>query len=164
MSSVKVRGISFYGIYAESCTSADVQSHIGSRQGCKPKRRRKAMLRNPASDPISEYPSPLTWTRGFAGSWSVQDGPRRLQEGLREPKMTSKMAQDSASSLKMASKMLQDAPRPPQDGPKWPKSSQWSPQRGQNPSKTYRKSMLFAFSPFHFRWPSEASRQLQEGP
>ena len=44
----------FYGIYAESCTSADVQSHIGRRQGCKPKRKRKAMLRNPASDPISE--------------------------------------------------------------------------------------------------------------
>ena len=66
----------------------------------------------------SPYPLPWTWTGRFAGSWSVQDGPRRLQEGLREPKMTSKMPQDSLRCLKMASKMLQEAPRSPQDGSK----------------------------------------------
>ena len=41
---------------------------------------------------------------------------------LREPKMTSKMAQDRPRWLKMAPKMLQEAPRPPQDGSKWPRS------------------------------------------
>ena len=57
---------------------------------------------------------------GFAGSWNGQDGPRRLQEGLRESKMASEMAQDNARSFKMVSKMPQEAPRPPQDGPKLP--------------------------------------------
>ena len=37
------------------------------------------------------------------------------------------------------------------------------PPRGQNPSNTYRKSMTAAFQPFRFRWPSEASKWLQEG-
>ena len=78
--------------------------------------------------------------------------------------MSSKMAQDTLRCFKMAPKMLQEAPSPPQDGSKWPRSLPRRPPRGQNPSKTYGKSMIFAFSPFRFRWPSEASRWLQEGP
>ena len=70
----------------------------------------------------SPYPLPWTWTGGAASGQSAQDGPRWLQEGLGEPKMTSKMAQDSPRCLKMASKMLQEAPRPLQDGSKWPRS------------------------------------------
>ena len=51
---------------------------------------------------VCPYPCPLpwAWTGGAAGRWSVQDGPRWLQEGLREPKMISKMAQDRVGPLK----------------------------------------------------------------
>ena len=51
-------------------------------------------------------PIPWTWAGSVARGWSVQDGPRRLQERLGEPEMASKMAEDSPRCLKMASKIL----------------------------------------------------------
>ena len=91
-----------------------------------------ACRRGGGLDP-SPYPLPWTWTGGFATSWSVQDGPRWLQEGLRCSKMASKMAQDSARSLKMSSIMpprgpkrvtrrFQELSETPQDPSKSPKS------------------------------------------
>ena len=84
----------------------------------------------------SPYPLPWTWTGGFARGWSVQDGPRWLQEGLREPKMASKMAQDSSRWLKIASdthpRGLKTAPRRFQV----PSEPSKDPPRGQNPSNT----------------------------
>ena len=82
------------------------------------------------------YPPPplpgLFWG-GFASGQGVQDGPRWLQEGLRCSKMASKMAQDSARSLKMSSIMpprgpkrvtrrFQELSETPQDPSKSPKS------------------------------------------
>ena len=61
-------------------------------------------------------PSPGSGRGGVASGQSVQDGPKLLQEGLREPKIASKMTQDSARSLQMASYMLQEAP--PQTNPR----------------------------------------------
>ena len=84
----------------------------------------------------SPYPLPWTWTGRFATRWSAQDGPRRLQERLGEPKMSSKMAQDSLRCVKMAPKMVQEAPRQFQDDSKRPNSLPRRPPRGQNPSKT----------------------------
>ena len=80
------------------------------------------LLFQPPSSPSGRgsplpLPPPLV-DGGSARGWSVQDDPRQLQERLKEPKMTSKMAQDSPGSLTMAPKMLQEAPRPPQDGSK----------------------------------------------
>ena len=108
----------------------------------------------------SPYPLPWAWTGPVARGWSVQDGPGWLQEGLREPKMASKMAQDTPRSLKMAPNMLQEVSRSLQDGSKWARSLPNRPPRRPNPSKT----MVLAFSPVRFRWLSEASRWLQEGP
>ena len=59
----------------------------------------------------SPYPLPWTWTGGFARGWSVQDGPRWLQEGLRCSKMASKMAQDSRRWFKTASDMPPRGPK-----------------------------------------------------
>ena len=81
----------------------------------------------------SPYPLPWTWRGPVAGRWSAQDGPRWLQEGLREPKMASKMAQDSSTWLKIANDMLtrgsktasrrlQEAKEPPKEAPERPKS------------------------------------------
>ena len=89
-------------------------------------------LRAGCLDP-SPYPLPWAWTAGFATRWSVQDGLRWLQEGLSEPKMTSKMAQDSPTWLmiahsmpprgsKTASRRLQEAKEPPKEAPERPKS------------------------------------------
>ena len=83
--------------------------------------------------PPPPYPLPWTWTGPVATHWSVQDGPRWLQEGLREPKMASKIAQDSPTWLKIAhhmpprgsntaSKRLQEAKEPPKEAPERPKS------------------------------------------
>ena len=81
----------------------------------------------------SPYPLPWTWRGPVAGRWSAQDGPRWLQEGLREPKMASKIAQDSPTWLKIANDMpprgsktasrrLQEAKEPPKEAPEKPKS------------------------------------------
>ena len=81
----------------------------------------------------SPYPLPWAWTGGAATRWGVQDGLRWLQEGLSEPKMTSKMAQDSPTWLKIANDMpprgsktasrrLQEAKEPPKEAPERPKS------------------------------------------
>jgi len=81
----------------------------------------------------SPYPLPWTWTGGAAGRWSAQDGPRWLQEGLREPKMASKIAQDSPTWLKIAHNMpprgskttlrrLQMVKKLPKDAPERPTS------------------------------------------
>ena len=83
-------------------------------------------------------PPPLGLGGGAARRSSVQDGPRWLQECLREPKISSKMAQDSPRWLKIASdthpRGLKTAPRrfqvpsaPSKDPPKRPKSfkSRW---------------------------------------
>ena len=94
----------------------------------------------------------------------ASDRPRWLQEGLREPKMASKIAQDSPTCLKIAHNMpprgskttlrrLQVAKEPPKEAPEKPKSF-----------KHRRKSMFLAFSPFRFRGASEASRWLQDDP
>ena len=81
-------------------------------------------------------PSPGPGRGGAASGQSVQDGPRWLQEGLRDPKTTSKTAQYGPRCLNMASKMLQEALRTPQDGSMLPKSSPGRPRGCQNPSKT----------------------------
>ena len=39
-----------------------------------------------------------------------------------------------------------------------------TPPRSPNPSNTFRQSMMFAFSPFRFRWAFEASGWPQDGP
>ena len=81
----------------------------------------------------SPYPLPWAWTGPVAGSWSVLFGPRWLQEGLREPKMASKIAQDSPTWLKIANNMPPRGPKratrriqvlleTPQDLPEKPKS------------------------------------------
>ena len=83
----------------------------------------------------SPYPLPWVWTGGGASGQSVQDGPRWLQEGLREPKMASKMAQYTSRRLKIAFDMhprgSKTAPRrfqvpsePSEDHPKRPNGSQ----------------------------------------
>ena len=74
------------------------------------------------------------------------------------------LPQDGLGCLKMAPKMLQEALRPPRDGSMGPNSSPEKPRRSQNPSNILRQLLMFAFSPFRFRWPSEASRWMQEGP
>ena len=79
----------------------------------------------------SPYPLPWAWTGGGARRQIVQDGPRWLQEGLREPKMASKIAQDSPTWLNIAHNMpsrgLKTAPRrlqvakgPPKEDPEKP--------------------------------------------
>ena len=49
------------------------------------------------------YPFPRVWRGEAAGNCSIQDGLEWLQEGLREPKMTPTMAQDSHRCLKIVS-------------------------------------------------------------
>eukprot|EP00959_Pyramimonas_sp_CCMP1952_P170267 3557226-Pyramimonas_sp.AAC.1 len=63
-----------------------------------------------------------------------------------------------------APKMLQETMRSLQDGSEWLRSLPRRPPRNQHSSKTERKSMNVAVSPCRLRWPSEASRQLHEGP
>eukprot|EP00959_Pyramimonas_sp_CCMP1952_P314131 6575991-Pyramimonas_sp.AAC.1 len=58
------------------------------------------------------------------------------------------------------SKMLQDRSTAVPNG----HGTSQGGRRKVNHSKTSRKSMMVAFSPFRLTWPSEASRQLQEGP
>ena len=81
----------------------------------------------------SPYPLPWAWMGGAAGRQIVQDGPRWLQEGLRKPKMASKIAQDSPTWLKIvndmpprgsktASRRLQEAKESPKEVPERPKS------------------------------------------
>ena len=70
--------------------------------------------------PLPPYPLSWTWTGRFARCEGVLFGSRWLQEGLREPKMTSKMAQDSRRWLKLASDVLEEVPRPLQDVSRWP--------------------------------------------
>ena len=120
-------------------------------------------------------PSPGPWREGFAGRWSAQDGPRWLQEGLREPKMASKIAQDSPTWLKIAhnmpprgsktaSRRLQEAKEPPKEAPERPKSFK--------NLKKINDLCLLAFSlPMAFRglkmaprWPKRAPRGAQESP
>ena len=55
-------------------------------------------------------PSPWVCTGRPASRQRVQDGQIWLRRSLREPKIASRMAQDSARSLQMASYMLQEAP------------------------------------------------------
>eukprot|EP00959_Pyramimonas_sp_CCMP1952_P302422 6327920-Pyramimonas_sp.AAC.1 len=74
---------------------------------------------------LDPSPNPLPLDPGTdrsATHWSAQDGTRWLREGLREPKMAFKMAQDNARSLKLASKMLQETPPAPRrfQGPPGP--------------------------------------------
>eukprot|EP00959_Pyramimonas_sp_CCMP1952_P265215 5546012-Pyramimonas_sp.AAC.1 len=64
----------------------------------------------------------------------------------------------------MAPKMLQEDPGPLQGSSERPRSIPRRPPRSPIPSKTLGTSVNCAFSPFRFRWPSEASRQRQEGP
>ena len=78
--------------------------------------------------------------------------------------MASKIAQYSPTWLQLAHNMrprgsntaprrLQVAKEPPKEAPERPTSF-----------KHLGKPMLFAFSPFRFRWALEASRWLQDGP
>eukprot|EP00959_Pyramimonas_sp_CCMP1952_P378477 7928408-Pyramimonas_sp.AAC.1 len=69
------------------------------------------------------------------------------------------MAQDIPRCLKSAPKMLADAPRTLHDGSKRPPK----PPASQNPYETGGKMMYVVFSPFCFRWPSEASKWFQDG-
>eukprot|EP00959_Pyramimonas_sp_CCMP1952_P174354 3643878-Pyramimonas_sp.AAC.1 len=64
----------------------------------------------------------------------------------------------------MAPKMLRGAPRTLRDSSKMPPRRPKRAPRGQTLSKTNGQPINVAFSPFPFRWPSEASRQLREGP
>ena len=66
---------------------------------------------------LFQPPSSTSGTGRPAKCQRVLFRPRRLHEGLREPKMTSKMAQDSLRCLKMAPKMLQDIPNRPETAP-----------------------------------------------
>ena len=88
--------------------------------------------------------------------------------------MASKMVQDSARCLKMASKMLQETPRPLQDGP-WPRSLPKEAPKRPKSFKHLKKINDFclpAFSlPMAFRslkmasrWPKRAPRGAQESP
>eukprot|EP00959_Pyramimonas_sp_CCMP1952_P235422 4919560-Pyramimonas_sp.AAC.1 len=56
----------------------------------------------------------------------------------------------------------------PQDRPKTTPSGHGAPRgglpRGHNPSNTEGKPMMFAFSPFRFRWPSDGSKRAQKSP
>ena len=105
-------------------------------------------------------PSPGPGRGGGARRQIVQDGPRWLQEGLREPKMASKTAQDSPTWLNIANNMpprgsktapkrLQVAKEPSKAAPEKPK-----------PFRYQRKLNVLVFSPFRFRWAYEASRWL----
>eukprot|EP00959_Pyramimonas_sp_CCMP1952_P126616 2648083-Pyramimonas_sp.AAC.1 len=58
----------------------------------------------------------------------------------------------------------EDAPRRSKTAPRGQLSPRGGPPRSQNPSKTAGKQIIVGFSPFRFRWPSEASTRLQEGP
>ena len=74
------------------CRDSGATYVVGGRVGVS----ETACGRGGCLDP-SPYPLPWTWTGPVASGQSVQDGPRWLQEGLRESKIASKMAQDSAS-------------------------------------------------------------------
>eukprot|EP00959_Pyramimonas_sp_CCMP1952_P375429 7863204-Pyramimonas_sp.AAC.1 len=52
----------------------------------------------------------------------------------------------------------------PQDRSKTAPTGQRAPPGGPKEAKTLGNSMCLAFSPFRFRWPSEASRWFQDGP
>ena len=123
----------------------------------------------------SPYPLPWTWTGRFASGQSVQDGPRWLQEGLGEPKMASKIAQDSSRWLKIASDI---PPRGPKTAPRRiqvPSESSTAPSKKPKPFKSLGEINVFgilAFSlPMGFgslkmapRWPKRAPRGAQESP
>ena len=81
----------------------------------------------------SPYPLPWTWREGSASGQGSLFGPRWLQEGLREPKIASKIDQDSPTWLKIAHNMpptgsntaprrLQVVKEPPEEAPEKPKS------------------------------------------
>ena len=112
---------------------------------------------------------------GGATRWSVQDGPTRLQERLRESKMTSKTTQDSPRCINMPPRMLQYAPRPPQDASKKPNSSPRAPPRNKKSFKNLREtndvclltySLPMAIRGFEMapRGPRRAPKRAQEGP
>ena len=118
----------------------------------------------PFPTPFFPLIPPLDLDGGAAGRQSAQDGLDWLQAGLSEPKMASKMAQDSPTWLKIAhnlpprgsktaSRRLQVVKEPPKETPERP-----------NSFKNLRKSFFLASSLFRFRWASEASRWLQDGP
>eukprot|EP00959_Pyramimonas_sp_CCMP1952_P145466 3045413-Pyramimonas_sp.AAC.1 len=71
------------------------------------------------------------------------------------------MAQDSLRCRRMAPKMLQDALITLQDSSKRPIIS---PRKPPKKPTMFQKPMIFGFSPFRFRWPSEASTWLQKRP
>ena len=72
---------------------------------------RRFLFYLPLFFPLGEWftppptPSPWTWREGAARRWSAQDGLRWLQEGLKEPKMASKIVQDSPRWFKIAINM-----------------------------------------------------------
>ena len=116
----------------------------------------------------SPYPLPWTWTGPLAGRQSAQDGPGRLQEGSREAKMASKIAQDSPTwfeivfnspprALKIAPGRLQVPSEPPQEASKMPKTF---------------KNIVFLQCFLHYRlfasdgllMPQDGSKMPQRGP
>ena len=105
---------------------------------------------------------------GAASGQSVEDGPRRLQDGLGQPKMISKVAQDG----------FQYAPRGPKTGPTRLQVATEPPKEAPQEAKAFQKPtkiMFFCFLAILLpmaiqglkmapRWPKRAPREAQESP
>ena len=123
----------------------------------------------------SPSPPPWVWTGSPARCQRVLFGPRWLQEGLRERKMASKMAQDSSRWLKIASdthpRGLETAPRriqvpfEPSTAPsKMPKSFKSLGKINVLVILAFSLPMGFGILKMAPSWPKRAPRGAQEGP
>ena len=126
-------------------------------------------LLRPQDGPKMAQESPKTGPREAQdGSKSVQERPKSGPSGPPEATFRAPTGGPQKVPYAVLIDGLQDGPnrppRPPEEPQEGPRSLPRTLPRGQNPSKTYGKSMFLTFSPFRFRWALEASRCPQNDP
>ena len=116
----------------------------------------------------SPYPLPWAWTGPVGRRQSVQDGPGRLQEGSREAKMASKIAQDSPTWFKI---VFNPPPRALKTAPGRLQVPSELPKEALKRQKSFKHivcfSMVLPSCRFAFDGllrPQDGSKMAQEGP
>ena len=123
----------------------------------------RSFLFQPPSSPSGRgLPLPLPPPLDLDGAFRERLG--WLQERLGEPKMSSKMAQDSLICLNMAPKIVQEAPRPLLDSTNRPNSSPRSPPTRPKSSKSLRNTNEFRLLAFSLPMAIRCLKMAPRGP
>ena len=114
------------------------------------------------------YPLPLHSPMGLDGApreaLERPRWPKIAPRGSQGRKMASEIAQDTSRWVKIASDIPPKGPKAAPRRIQVPFEPSTAPSKRHTSIKHLGKPMYFAFSPFRFRWASEASRWLQDGP